>query len=558
VSPSSSILARLRRRQGADEGFTLAEVITALMIFGVIAAALIPLLISATRLATIAKLGTQAKQLAVERVESMRNLPYYVAFDNGQYRDILDIYFRDLQAAGGLEVNDPCTARAYLAASSTYRCTISPIVGFTKFRQQIDVQFLTADRVVVVPRATYNARVTNQDVPQSSLLGVTVTTSWDAPGVVKSSVVRTEIANIAPADRQIVSAAGVTALKVASTLSSGQVAQLQAGMFNATGALSTAASAAHSTVGAQASYLSGTTVQGAAASASAPADEFPGLASTGIKRLNGVSCYPVCFGSTEVTGDVSAQVSGGVPVVSSNAAADQIAAGVLQRTDLPGFDIGGISYTNLSPTDLVDASLSLDTSKPMMFFRDTDASSDVVVQGSGFLLATRNPNPNTVRAYASGFTKRLRILPTTFAQDGVVRITLTSASIDCNNTGAGASTVSADWNASVSWWTPTGYSTPHILTKTSAPLPDPSSIEVVRDDSSTIGVNESRMLNHWIADWSGLHASSPIVESTGRLARGSMPAVVSITTRPTRGALNPASALGIEIGSLTCTAEDLR
>jgi prepilin-type N-terminal cleavage/methylation domain-containing protein len=556
VSPSSSVLARLRRRQSSDEGFTLAEVITALMIFGVIAAALIPLLISATRLATIAKLGTQAKQLAVERVESMRNLPYYVAYDNGQYRDVLDIYFRDLQAAGGLEVNDPCTARAYLAASSTYRCTISPVPGFPKFRQQIDVQFLTADRVVVVPRATYNARVTNQDVPQSSLLGVTVTTGWDAPGVAKSSVIRTEIANIAPADRQIVSAAGVTALKVASTLSSGQVAQLQAGMFNATGALSTAASAAHSTVGAQASYLSGTTVQGAAASASAPADETPALSTTGIKRLDGVSCYPVCFGSTEVKGDVAAKVSAGVPVVSSNAV-NQAAAGVLKRTDLPGFDIGGISYTNVTTGDVVDPALDLDTSKPMLFFRDTDASSDVVVSGSGYLLATRNPNPNTVRAQASAFTKRLRILPTSFANDGLVRITLTSASIDCNNTGAGASTVSADWSANVSWWTPSGYAS-HVLNKTSAALPDPATIEVVADNPFTIGVNERRVLSDWIDGWSGLSAVSPVVESTGRLARGSMPAVVSITTKPTRGAANPASALGIEIGSLTCTAEDLR
>ena len=133
MSRPTSFLSRLRGRPASDEGFTLAEVITALMIFGVIAAALIPMLISATRLATIAKLSTQAKQLSVERIESMRNLPYYVAFDNGQYRDILDIYFRDLQAAGALEANDPCTARAFIAASSTYRCTINPISGYAKF-----------------------------------------------------------------------------------------------------------------------------------------------------------------------------------------------------------------------------------------------------------------------------------------------------------------------------------------------------------------------------------------------------------------------------------------
>ena len=111
MSRPTSFLSRLRGRPASDEGFTLAEVITALMIFGVIAAALIPMLISATRLATIAKLSTQAKQLSVERVESMRNLPYYVAFDNGQYRDILDIYFRDLsgrrRARGQRPVHGP-------------------------------------------------------------------------------------------------------------------------------------------------------------------------------------------------------------------------------------------------------------------------------------------------------------------------------------------------------------------------------------------------------------------------------------------------------------------
>ena len=149
------------------------------------------------------------------------------------------------------------------------------------------------------------------DMPASSLLGVTVTTSWDAPGGAKSSTLRTEIANVAPAERQVVSAAGATALKVASSLSSGQVVQLQAGMFNANGALSTAASAAHTTVGAQASYLSGNSVEGASVSASAPADDSPATATAGTKRLDPFSCFPVCFGNSSVVGNVEAKVSGG-------------------------------------------------------------------------------------------------------------------------------------------------------------------------------------------------------------------------------------------------------
>ena len=547
MSQPTSVLSRLRRRSASDEGFTLAEVITALMIFGVVAAALIPMLISATRLATIAKLSTQAKQLAVERVEAMRNLPYYVAFDNGQYRDILDVYFRDLQAAGALEVNDPCTARAYIAASYTYRCTINPITGFAKFRQVIEVTFLTSERVVVVPRATYNARLSNMDIPVSGLLGVKVTTSWDAPGGAKSSILRTEIANVAPAERQVVSAAGATALKVASSLSSGQVVQLQAGMFNANGALSTAASAAHTTVGAQASYRSGNSVEGASVSASAPADESPANATAGTKQLNPLSCFPVCFGDSSVVGNVQAKVSGGVPIVSLSTSK---AEGRLLRSDLG--DQGGASYSNATLVEQ-DSALMLDTGRPMVFFADGSAG-DVTAMGSGYLSATRNPN--TVRAYAYAETRRLRILPTSFASDGLVRVRLDRASVDCSNT-AGVGTVAADWQVTVSWYSNGSY-VQQVLTPSSAGLPDPSTIEVISDNPLTIGVDEHRTLDFWIESWSAMSSGSSVVESTGTLARGSLPAAFSVTTKPTRGVADPASALGVELGVLTCTAEDVR
>lgn len=548
MSRPTSFLSRLRGRPASDEGFTLAEVITALMIFGVIAAALIPMLISATRLATIAKLSTQAKQLSVERVESMRNLPYYVAFDNGQYRDILDIYFRDLQAAGALEVNDPCTARAYIAASYTYRCTINPISGYAKFRQVIDVQFLTAERVVVVPRATYNARLSNLDIPISSLLGITITTSWDAPGSAKSSVLRTEIANASPAARQVVSAAGATALKVASTLSSGQVVQLQAGMFNADGALSTAASAAHSTVGAQAGYLSGTTVQGAAVSASAPADENGGSSAAGTQRLDPANCFPVCFGNSSVTGDTWSKVSTGLPIVSTSASP---AEGRLLRSDVS--DEGGVAFSNATLGEQ-DSALMLNTTRPMVFFTD-GASGDITAQGSGYLAATKNPN--SVRAHASAYTRRLRVLPTTFASDGLIRVRLNSASIDCNNVGA-AGVVTAAWDVTVSWYSNGSYVSQTLTQASATGLPDPSTIVVLSDNPLTIGVDESRRLDFWIDSWQGMFNGSPVVESTGRLARASLPSVFSVTTKPTRGAAEPASALGVEVGVLTCMAEDLR
>jgi hypothetical protein len=189
----------------------------------------------------------------------------------------------------------------------------------------------------------------------------------------------------------------------------------------------------------------------------------------------------------------------------------------------------------------------------MVFFTD-GAGGEVTATGSGYLTATKNPN--SVRAYAYAETRRLRILPTSFATDGLVRVRLDRASVDCNNI-AGVGTVTADWQVTVSWYSNGSY-VQRILTPSSVGLPDPSTIQVLSDNPLTIGVDESRTLDFWIASWSGLSSGSSVVESTGTLARGSLPAVFSVTTKPTRGAADPSSALGIELGVLTCTAEDLR
>ncbi len=118
--------------------------------------------------------------------------------------------------------------------------------------------------------------------------------------------------------------------------------------------------------------------------------------------------------------------------------------------------------------------------------------------------------------------------------------------------------MTAAWDVTVSWYSNGSYVSQTLTQASGAGLPAPSTIQVISDNPLTIGVDESRRLDFWIDSWQAMFSGSPVVESTGRLARGSLPSVFAVTTKPTRGAADPASALGVEVGVLTCTAEDLR
>ena len=90
------VAAARRRRETGDGGFTLLEVMVAIILLGIVAAGVVPLLVGTLKAANAAKLNTQAKNLAQAQVERMRNLPYHVAQSAGPYIDLLDIYFHDL------------------------------------------------------------------------------------------------------------------------------------------------------------------------------------------------------------------------------------------------------------------------------------------------------------------------------------------------------------------------------------------------------------------------------------------------------------------------------
>lgn len=542
-------LAERRRRAGVRRpdgqgGFGLVEVVVSITLFGLAAAGITPLLIGGLRASAATKLETQAKNLGQQRVEVMRNLPFHVARQNGQYLDVLDIYYRDVTPTGALATNDVCTSRTY--AAGTYTCRIASLGGqFSRFSQRVDTQFLDANGALVTPPSTYDSQTVDADRPVSNLLGVTVTTSWTQGAKTESATVRTKIANAGGGNVLLRANARIAALTVTSQLASpdggatqGDQVQLQGGLVSTDGAQSTGSNAGLSVVAALAQTTSGASVRGASLSLNAPPAAAGASPTAGPQTLAGGDCSLACFATTAVSGDQNASVGSGLPKVSTKTS--QVNAS-LRRNGSNYYR--GYSFSNAAPS-ATDPALGLTGA---MVSGGTGSTSEVLA-GSGYLDATGS-GAGAVGSGGTVTVETLQLFPTQLAPGGVVQLSL-SASLDCTS-GAGSTAVSPTWSGTVSYFSsPDGVSGSYVALPVGAgqpALPDPA----------TLTVAPGVALSTWISAWSALTGPAAVVQSVGRQARGVVPAVVSILTQPTRAG-DPTSALNVAAGSLSCLAEDNR
>ena len=526
------------RRVSGEDGFSLAEIIISMAIFMIVAVATTPLLVGGLKAGRTAQLNLQGKALGQERLERMRNLPFHVARQNGQYLDVLDIYFRDTVPTGALAVGDTCSQRAYNATTKTYSCTITNLgADYSGFRQVVDVQFVKADRSVVTPLASYTSQAAGFDAPVSNLLGVTVTTSWSQTGAQQSFRVRSLVTN-AQADPNVISSnLRTSALDITSNLPNGDILQFEGGLLSSEGSLTTGSSASLSAVSARTGLSSGATAVGAALSLTAPpaANGTSPSDSTG-HFLDGTTCAYACFGQTSVSGDQNVTVTSGQPRVS--VLANPVQAD-LRRTGLNVFR--GYSYSNATPAEINPA---LGVTGPMV--NGGSGGSTDVLRARGFLDAT-GTGATAVRTSGSVRLDHLELFPTTFAPDGVVQVELDDASLTCQS-GAGTAGVTASWSGRVRYWSAASNSyVTLVLAPGAAALPLPSSLEVT----------PGRPLSTWVQSWSALTSTAPVNETSGRRSKGTVSAVLSLLTAETRPA-DPTSPLNLSVGSLSCLAEDLR
>ncbi|MEP7055022.1 MAG: type II secretion system protein [Actinomycetota bacterium] len=580
MSPWSNAVRRLRG--GPDGGFTIIEVLVAMIIVSLGAVGVVPLLIISGQAGNFAKLNTQAKNLAQGRVERLRDLQFHVELQNGNFVDLLDQYYTDLNTSPTARTFGAETLSGKWVNSGTplsgepalpfYRVTIASIAGYPAFSQTVTTQFLRLDGSAV-PAALfsgYNSQAEVSDGPPSLLVGVTVLTTWKQGSQAKSFRNYTRIADSRGSVSTLTSQAKAQVLRVTSAASDLTALSADVAVASADGSQSTGSTAASS----------------AKAGVATDANEFlvatglntnPGNATTlttpvGPSRAGTGGCGWAAFGTSDVA-NISSSTTSGIPLVPANVdtgvpPSNQTIAGLRANG---GNSCGLFAFNNRSIA--YNPALGLGgTSEALVDIPDTGGAARVVT-GSAWVNATNTVvSPHTVTSGANASSaQRIRIFPNLpsvlvgdSATNGLVDITLTASSIACSvSVTAGSApvqTATASYTAVVDYWRATNttgggqrVSTTYSWSSAAAPSADPlaalspSAIEIYHNGATVI------RLSDYISSWSLIRA---LTEGTTN-GVFSLDQVFALTTVPVR-ALDPTSSLGISVGRLSCAADDTR
>jgi type II secretory pathway pseudopilin PulG len=587
------------------------EIIVAISLLGILLTAVGPQFISSNRATYRAKLLSQAKGVIQGQLDTMRALPFRVAPAAGDYLDVLDTYYRNLTAPGtapacgsaSLPAQPLASWTGYVSAASSARCGYEPAGAFYRyivpvgtqgippgFAVVVDTQFISATTpsTVLAPASTYNSQIAGRDRAPVQQIGVTATALFSDHGVWKPVTVYTQIASHTPASPQIKLAAGATAIELGSAAPGGlETLTMAGGQLELTGSLFNTSEVRASLTSIGAANSSAGKQSGAALAVSAPYTNLINL-NTGQGDLV-AGCSSICWGASVITPfELSAANGlpragvGGIPgllnpvqtLLPDNVTRD----GFQFRTGsvtLPGLQTTLVSLDATPPvgellTDLVPSLLGgLYLCAPSL----TGPVSHVT--SAGYLNSTDETNatsPLSVDACGGGRTNVVRVLPTTLAPDGLIRIKVRSSARCQVSTAAHTPTATADYRAEVEYWkwTPALLDIFGIVI-----LPghgDYVSAGVIDEDTATdplasvnpdtIRVSDTNFLGDYVESWAGLIKTgtqkSVTTSPTGGTASLTVPGVVTVQTKPVRGAGDPASAVSLAMGAASCYAEDNR
>ncbi|MFC4785493.1 prepilin-type N-terminal cleavage/methylation domain-containing protein [Nocardioides sp. MAHUQ-72] len=550
-----------REPDRADSGFTLIEIIVALGIITVVMSALLPQLVVGIKSTSTSRLITQAKGVAQGQLERMRNLPYHVAKDSGDFLDVLDYYYTNRTApavaatctsSGGYR--PPLTSwTGYVGSTNTARCDYEPATGAmyrtvsapqNGFTVVVTTQFLSGATppLPVSPPSGYNTQSTGNDSPAAMQIGVTVTVLYSDRQTLRPVSTYTRIADQPTAPDQIKVSADATVVEVGSETASDGAVTLDSGILHLTGALTYA-----STAGATIATTSGGVASGAQGGGTSTTLAVPPVVTAGSTMSPPgdltSGCGLVCWGSTRLdNGGVTSQ--NGLPNVGSWSAPMQSLVTDKVNNGL-GFDNGPASSRR---TDLALAA------GPLLRLQDTATATpsgltnscgagatgtSSYVTASGYVRSTavKDPvAPAVVESCARARASTIALFPTTFAPQGVVQIELQAAQARCVVNGVGhVPAGSSDYLAQVRYHLPDGpdsYSGWKVISPSS---PDPlDSINL-----ATTLVGDGHYLGDYVDSWSGLtQAEVEKTTGTGSVAVN-LPGVVTLISQPVRVGSTP-------------------
>lgn len=570
------------------------EVVVAIAIFGVVMAAVGPQMIGSMRASGTAKLVSQAKGVLQGQLDAMRTLPFRVSPSAGDHRDLLDTYYRDLAPPAGVPAcgaetpNEPlATWTGYVSGFDSARCSYEQTAGAfyrkvigpgtaglpPRFAVVLNTTFVaaTVTPTVLAPKIGYTSQLAGADRPPSSQVGVTATVLYSVHGRWKPITAYTQIASRTASETRIKLDARATAVEIGAGMVSGESITMAGGQLELNGSLSTTSQArANLSAFGAASSVTGRR-EGAALAVQAPyANPLPEYADAGDLAS---ACTATCWAPSSIPSFIAAADNGlprvGVPGVPG--LLTPVQTQVPETLTRTGFQfraespvLPGLSSTLVSMDPLGAGSAGTPvTGLYNCAFPMTTAASHLA--GSGFINSTdetASASPLSVESCAGAHADVIRVLPTSFAPEGLLRITARSAA-RCRVAGL-AHTPSAEvsYRAEVQYWTWTpgvyGISAGHGEYLSAGIITPDTTSDPLAAISLSTPVTDTEVLGDYIESLTGLTRDRLFVAATGHTAEVTIPALVAVQTRPVAGAGNPGTAVSVAVGAASCRAEDNR
>lgn len=599
---------RSRRRRSLEEGgFTLIEVMVALAILLIVAGGLVPLLVIGAKTANLSALETIAKNLAQQRLEQMRNLPYYVAHQNGDFVDLLDEYYTNVSTTptpipptGGTGTYQTGTGAGGTPTGPYYQVSFpdvpgftdsgQTIPGFTNYTETVDSQFIvpnTTPSTPVTPPSTYNSQASVVDSPPSLYLGVTVFVSFSIYGGPHTARYYTEISGQGNDVNLVLAQAGATAVTINSTAYDGSTLSATLGSVGANGTLSNNSQASAQASAASFTQVStdGTTgsscptgVESCAYGQQGTAVAPPDSGSTGetdlLQQEQTDTAESPCgwgaFGPTFVD-DVSASVDSSQPLAPSDVESGAsptptVSAGLKPQTSGA---CSGLYFTNvLAGSPATSSSLDLVAGQPIVAIPNATGNANVVTAAGNVntpALPFSGTRPPVTSSASVAFTQPVELFPgLPLAADGqpLVTVQISSASLSC---ASNAETASASYALTYSYWSQSTPSNGTRVTTTvdwstgdAAPTLPPLATTYV-GYANGAPVPLSTYLSAWSLAGSVVEQTSG--SSTVNVGVHTIPDIFSATTvpiMPSAETYGSQTQVSVSLGQLTCVAEDNR
>lgn len=575
------------------------EVVAAIVVLGVVMAAAAPQMISSIRASSKAKMVSRAKGVLQGQLEAMRTIPFRVAPSAGDHRDLLDTYYRNrvpgaTPSCGTAEKpNVPLVSwTGYVAPGSTARCSYEAptgamyrkvLVGGTGdipsgYALVVNTQFISSGTTPAVldVAGTYDTQTAGRDRAPAWQVGVTATVLHNAYGRWTPTTVYTQISSRSANDVRMRLQARGTAVEMGAT-GGGVPISLTGGQIDLSGSLANTSQAKANLTAMTAASATAGRRDGAALSVEA---SYTNLLTVDVAAGDlGSGCSDTCWGATALP-PFSVAADRGLPRAGVGAITSLL--GPVQ-TSLPDnvtrdgfrFDVTEVHL----PGGLAEELVSMDATPPVdstvgnladgLFhcaFSLVGPASHL--SGAGYLNSTDEMsavNPLSAEACGGARSNVIRLLPTSKAPDGLIRISVKS-SARC--TVAGAAHVpgtSADWRAEIEYfkWTPAVLDLLGVVlipgygeyVPVEAITPSTTGDPLASVSLSTL-VSDTETLGTYVDSWSALTADRVMKTEADHVAEIQIPALFTLQTKPI--ATDPDTALSFAAGAASCRAEDIR